>query len=91
MHPVFSPLFYSYRRNQMERYKAKRTDGGAEQSLFPLAEIQTVQKKRFREPSTGIYNALDEVEVELFPEIEIQELELDLQEIEVEVLEFELI
>ena len=44
-----------------------------------------------REPSTGIYNALDEVEVELFPEVEIQELELDLQEIEVEVLEFELI
>jgi hypothetical protein len=44
-----------------------------------------------REPSTGIYNALDEVEVELFPDVEIQELELDLQEIEVEVLEFELI
>jgi hypothetical protein len=34
---------------------------------------------------------LNEVEVELFPEIEIQELDLDLQEIEVEVLEFELI
>jgi len=30
----------------MERYKAKRTDGGAEQSLFPLAEPQTVQNKR---------------------------------------------
>ena len=42
-------------------------------------------------PLQGIYNALDEVEVELFPEVEIQELELDLQEIEVEVLEFELI
>ena len=39
----------------------------------------------------GMEYALDEVEVELFPEIEIQELELDLQEIEVEVLEFELI
>lgn len=31
-----------------------------------------------REPSTGIYNALDEVEVELFPEIEVEVLEFEL-------------
>lgn len=35
-----------------------------------------------KEPYTGVYNALDEADGVLFPEIEIQELE-------VEILEFE--
>ena len=59
--------------------------------ILPLKTNVSGGNLPLREPSTDVYNALDEVEVELFPEIEIQELELDLQEIEVEVLEFELI
>lgn len=59
--------------------------------ILPLKTNISGGNVPLREPSTGIYNALDEVEVELFPEVEIQELGLDLQEIEVEVLEFELI
>ena len=42
--------------------------------ILPLKTNISGGNVPLREPSTGVYNALDEVEVELFPEVEIQEL-----------------